>query len=68
MGNDFEAYWEDCLKQKTYAIYQGEGEEAEYLGIVNGHDENHARSKFAQYDERDPKTLTVSRAWPNSKH
>lgn len=66
--NNFEAAWSDWLKQKTYAIYEGETKEENFLGLADGHDEAHAISKFAQYDERDPKPLTAQRAWPNSKY
>lgn len=64
---DFEAYWADCLAQKEYAIYRtGEDGQPQFFGSIGGHDEAHAISKMAQYEEIDPKTLTASRAWPNS--
>ena len=66
--NDFEAYWNDCLAQKAYSVYQGEGEEAEYIGLINGHDADHAISKMAQHEEIDPATLTATRTWPDSNH
>ncbi len=64
---EFEAYWADCLAQKQYTIYRtGEDGQSEEFGLIGGHDANHAISKMAQYEEIDPKSLTATRAWPNS--